>query len=41
MAKEVGVLANATRACLCGESGENKYYNSTPAIAVSRVHAKT
>jgi len=41
MAKEVGVLADAARAYFCGGSRENKYYNSTPAIAVSRVHTKT
>jgi len=41
MAKEVGVLADAARACFCRGSRENKYYNSTPAIAVSRVYAKT
>jgi len=40
MTKEVKVLADTTRACFCGGSRENKYYNSTPAIAVSKVHAK-
>ena len=40
LAKKVGILADANKACSNRENKKNKYYNSKPTAAAGRVHAK-